>query len=154
LVPGATAAWPVLVIGVLAMLYGLHEAQILHLPQPEQAWQVPNAWMRRWPIRGTALFGLILGTGLFTFIPFTSYYVVLAWEAGTGSLVLGTALGAAYGLLRGLPALVGGTLLFLNKHPLVFNMWLIGHMTAWHRTTGAILLAVAGFLLGSLLQSL
>ena len=153
-VPGATAAWPVLVVGVLALLYGLHEAQLLRLPHPERAWQVPNAWIRRWPIRGTALFGLILGTGLFTFIPFTSYYVVLAWEAGTGSLLLGTALGAAYGLLRGLPALVGGTLMLLNKHPLDFNMWLIGHITAWHRTTGALLLAVAGFLLGLLLQNL
>jgi hypothetical protein len=153
-VPGATAAWPVLVVGLLALPYGLHEAQLLRLPHPERGWQVPNAWIRRWPIRGTALFGLILGTGLFTFIPFTSYYVVLAWEAGTGSLLLGTALGAAYGLLRGLPALVGGTLMLLNKHPLDFNMWLIGHITAWHRTTGALLLAVAGFLLGLLLQSL
>jgi hypothetical protein len=153
-VPGPTALWPVLIVGLLALLYGLHEAQLVRLPHPERAWQVPNAWMRRWPIRGTALFGLILGTGLFTFIPFTSYYVVLAWEAGTGSLLLGTALGAAYGLLRGLPALVGGTLLLLNKHPLDFNMWLIGHMTAWHRTAGALLLGIAGFLLGSLLQSL
>jgi cytochrome c-type biogenesis protein len=151
-VPGPTAAWPVVLAGLLALLYGLHEAQILRLPQPERAWQVPNAWIRRWPIRGTALFGLILGTGLFTFIPFTNYYVVLAWEAGTGSLLLGAALGAAYGLFRGLPVLVGGTLLLLNKHPLDFNMWLIGHITAWHRASATLLLAVAGFLLGVLLK--
>ena len=153
-VPGPTAAWPVVLAGLLALLYGLHEAQILRLPQPERAWQVPNAWIRRWPIGGTALFGLILGTGLFTFIPFTNYYVVLAWEAGTGSLLLGAALGAAYGLFRGLPVLVGGTLLLLNKHPLDFNMWLIGHITAWHRASATLLLAVAGFLLGALLKGI
>jgi len=153
-VPGPTAAWPVLFVGLLALLYGLHEAQLLRLPHPERGWQVPNAWIRRWPIRGTALFGLILGTGLFTFIPFTSYYVVLAWEAGTGSLVLGTLLGAAYGLLRGLPVLVGGTMMLLNKHPLDFNMWLMGHITAWHRASAVLLLAVAGFLLGVLLKGL
>jgi hypothetical protein len=153
-VPGPTAAWPVLVIALLALLYGLHEAQLLRLPQPERAWQVPNAWIRRWPIGGTALFGLILGTGLFTFIPFTNYYVVLAWEAGTGSLALGAALGAAYGLARGLPVLVGGTLLLLNKHPLDFNMWLIGHITAWHRASATLLLAVAGVGFGLLLKSL
>jgi len=153
-VPGLSAAWPVLLVGLLALLYGLHEAQLLRLPHPERGWQVPNAWIRRWPLGGTALFGLILGTGLFTFIPFTSYYVVLAWEAGTGSLVLGTLLGAAYGLLRGLPVLVGGTLMLLNKHPLDFNMWLIGHITAWHRASAVLLLAVAGFLLGILIKGL
>ena len=153
-VPGPTAVWPVVLVGLLALLYGLHEAQILRLPQPERAWQVPNAWIRRWPIGGTALFGLILGTGLFTFIPFTNYYVVLAWEAGTGSLLLGAALGAAYGLFRGLPVLVGGTLLLLNKHPLDFNMWLIGHITAWHRASATLLLAVAGFILGALLKGI
>ena len=151
---GPTAVWPVVLVGLLALLYGLHEAQILRLPQPERAWQVPNAWIRRWPIGGTALFGLILGTGLFTFIPFTNYYVVLAWEAGTGSLLLGAALGAAYGLFRGLPVLVGGTLLLLNKHPLDFNMWLIGHITAWHRASATLLLAVAGFILGALLKGI
>jgi hypothetical protein len=153
-VPGPTAVWPVVLVGLLALLYGLHEAQILRLPQPERAWQVPNAWIRRWPIGGTALFGLILGTGLFTFKPFTNYSVVLAWEAGTVSLLLGAALGAAYGLFRGLPVLVGGTLLLLNKHPLDFNMWLIGHITAWHRASATLLLAVAGFLLGALLKGI
>lgn len=152
--PGPGATWSLLLVGLLALLYGLHEAQLLRLPHPERAWQVPNAWIRRWPIGGTALFGLILGTGLFTFIPFTNYYIVLAWEAGTGSLALGALLGAAYGLLRGLPVLVGGTLLLLGKHPLDFNMWLIGHITAWHRVSGALLLTVAGFLLGLLLKSL
>lgn len=153
-VPGPSAAWPVLVVGLLALLYGLHEAQLMRLPHPERGWQVPNAWIRRSPIGGTALFGLILGTGLFTFIPFTNYYVVLAWEAGTGSLVLGTLLGATYGLLRGLPVLVGGTLMLLNKHPLDFNMWLIGHSTTWHRASAVLLLAVAGFLAGVLLKGM
>jgi hypothetical protein len=147
LVPGPTLAWPVVVLAVFALLYALHEAYVLRLPQPERHWQVPNAWVRRWPIFGTALFGLLLGTGLFTFIPFTSFYVLLAWEAGTGSLLLATALGATYGLVRGLPAILGGLFILRGGHPLDFNMWLMNSVPAIHRLSGALLGAVAGFLL-------
>ena len=147
LVPGPTLAWPVVVLGVFALLYGLHEAYVLRLPQPERPWQVPNAWIRRWPVFGTALFGLVLGTGALTFIPFTSYYVLLAWAAGTGSLLPATALGATYGLVRGLPAILGGLFILRGGHPLDFNMWLMNSVPGIHRLSGALLGAVAGFLL-------
>ena len=152
-VPGATAAWPVLVVGCWPCSMACTRPQLLRLPHPERGWQVPNAWIRRWPLRGTALFGLILGTGLFTFIPFTSYYVVLAWEAGTGSLLLGTALGAAYGLCGSARPRRRHTDAAEQAPPRLQHV-AVGHITAWHRTTGALLLAVAGFLLGLLLQSL
>src|SRR4051794_15088465 len=56
--PGPTTAWPLVAVGVFALLYALHEARVLRLPTPERQWQVPNAWIRRWPIMGTAMFGL------------------------------------------------------------------------------------------------
>jgi hypothetical protein len=152
LVPGPTLAWPVILLAVFALLYALHEAYVLRLPQPERHWQVPNAWIRRWPVLGTALFGLLLGTGMLTFIPFTSYYVLLAWEAGTGSLLLATALGATYGLVRGLPAIIGGLILLRGGHPLDFNMWLMQSVPGIHRLSSALLAGVAGFLLVILLR--
>ena len=147
IVPGPRLAWPVILLAVFALLYALHEAYVLRLPQPERHWQVPNAWVRRWPLLGTALFGVVLGTGALTFIPFTSYYVLLAWEIGTGSLLPATALGATYGLVRGLPAIIGGLFILRGGHPLDFNMWLMNSVPGLHRLSGALLGAVAGFLL-------
>jgi len=152
LVPGPTVAWPMLVIAGFALLYALHEGLLLRLPHPERNWQVPNAWIMRWPILGTAMFGAILGTGLLTFIPYSSYYVLLAWTAGTGSLVLATALGATYGLVRGLPAVLGGLIILRGGHPLDLNMWLMSRAPAWHRLSSGLLAGIAGFLLVLLLR--
>ena len=152
-VPGPTRVWPVLIIGALALLYALHEARIVRLPQPERAWQVPNGWIRRWPFLGAAMFGVILGTGLFTFIPFTSFYVLLAWELGTGSLRIGLVLGAAYGFVRGFAAVAGGLLVLTGHHPLDFNVWLMEHVPAIHRLTSGVLLGVAAFLFAILFKT-
>ena len=138
-----------LVIAVFALLYALHEGLLLRLPQPERNWQVPNAWIMRWPILGTAMFGAVLGTGLLTFIPYSSYYVLLAWTAGTGSLVLATALGATYGLVRGLPSILGGLIILSGGHPLNLNTWLMERAPAWHRLSSGLLAGIAGFLWSS-----
>src|SRR5438105_11052008 len=58
-----------LAVAVLAFAYALHEAGILRLPRPERAWQVPNEWAVRRPLLGAVAFGLVLGAGIFAFIP-------------------------------------------------------------------------------------
>ncbi|MGI8589314.1 MAG: hypothetical protein ACR2M0_16765 [Chloroflexia bacterium] len=147
LVPGPDRAWPLLLIGVPALFYGLHEARLLRLPHPERAWQVPNSWVQRRPMGGTALFGLVLGSGLFTYIPYAGFYVLLAWEAATGNIMLGGLLGATYGLARGLPVIIGGVLILAGGHPLDLNLRLIDAMSAWHRAGSGVLVGLGAFLL-------
>src|SRR5690348_5315510 len=100
---------PVILIAVivLAVAYALHESGVLRLPHPENPWQVPNEWIVRWPILGAVVFGLTLGAGIFTFIPFTSFYLLLAWELLVANPLAGALLGAVYGLARGLPVVIG-----------------------------------------------
>jgi hypothetical protein len=138
--PFGWLAGPVL---VLAVAYGLHELGVWRLPQPERAWQVPNEWIVRRPLLGAAAFGLILGAGVFTFIPFTSFYLVLAWEALVADPVAGAWIGAAYGLARSLPVVSGALVTLRGGSIPAIHLNLLGARPQLHRTTGGFLLLAA-----------
>ncbi len=133
----------ILALALLAAAYGLHELGRWHLPHPERAWQVPNEWIVQRPLFGAIAFGLILGTGLFTFIPFTSFYLLLAWQALLAPPALGAALGAAYGLARALPVLVGGWITWRGRPVVTVHTRLMDAMPDLHRATGGLLLLAA-----------
>ncbi len=128
---------------IVALAYALHELHLWRLPHPERAWQVPNKWIVRRPLLGVMAFGLTLGTGLFTYIPFTSFYLLLAWEALLTPPLLGAALGAAYGLARALPVLVGGWVTWRGQPIVPVHTRLIEAQHALHRATGGLLLLAA-----------
>ncbi|MDQ2805340.1 MAG: hypothetical protein M3Z04_00240 [Chloroflexota bacterium] len=132
---------------IVALAYALHELHLWRLPHPERAWQVPNAWIVRRPLLGVVAFGLTLGMGLFTYIPFTSFYLLLAWEALLTSPLLGAALGATYGLARALPVLVGGWVTWRGQPIVPLHTGLMGAQRALHRVTGGLLLLAAALLL-------
>ena len=134
------------VLVIVALAYALHELRIWRLPHPERAWQVPNEWIVRRPLLGVVAFGLTLGTGLFTYIPFTSFYLLLAWEALLTSPTLGAALGAAYGLARALPVLVGGWVTWRGQPIVPVHTGLMGAQPTLHRVTGGLLLLTAAVL--------
>ncbi len=131
---------------VVALAYALHELHIWRLPHPERAWQVPNEWIVRRPLLGVVAFGLTLGTGLFTYIPFTSFYLLLAWEALLTPPMQGAALGAVYGLARALPVLVGGWVTWRGQPIVPVHTGLMGAQPRLHRVTGGLLLLAAAAL--------
>lgn len=135
------------VLVVVALAYALHELHVWRLPHPERAWQVPNEWIVRRPLLGVVAFGLTIGTGLFTYIPFTSFYLLLAWEALLTPPALGAALGAAYGLARALPVLVGGWITWRGRPMLPVHTRLMDAQRALHRVTGGLLLLAAAALI-------
>lgn len=144
--------WAVGVLGVGSLLYALHELNILHLPNPELKWQVPRVWMRPGRLVGNIAYGLVLGTGVLTFIPFASFYILLAWEiaAGAVSLQAAVAIGMVYGLARGVPSVLGGlSILLKDQYPIPISQWVLDHKGWWHAINGVALLLVASFLLGS-----
>ena len=66
-------------IGIVSVLYGLHELGFLRLPAPQSRRQVPQHWRHELrPSLMVFLYGLGLGPGFFTAIPATSFYVLVA----------------------------------------------------------------------------
>src|SRR5687768_1040219 len=153
LFPWVGLEWAVALLGTASLVYALHELKILHLPNPQIGWQVPKSWQRSSRLVGNTLYGYVLGMGIFTFIPFGSFYVLLGWEmiAGAISIKAAVAIGAVYGLARGIPVVAGGISMLRGEYPLPVSNWLIAHLGWWHAMNGLALLFVGTFLIGSLL---
>ncbi|BCX04335.1 MAG: hypothetical protein KatS3mg053_2273 [Candidatus Roseilinea sp.] len=89
-----------ILLGLVAIAYGLHELQIAKLPKPEWKQQVPAWWRYSLHPYATAfLFGALLGAGFTTFIPSTSYFLVFVTPL-LGGFGVGVAAFVAYSLLR------------------------------------------------------
>jgi hypothetical protein len=150
--PAIGYGWVTALFGVLALLFALKELNIIKLPSLQVGWQVPQSWMRPSRTLGNTLYGIVLGAGIFTFIPFASFYLLLMWEvaAGAASLQAAVTLGLIYGFFRGIPAVVGGISVLRGQYPLPVSDWLMSHLGLWHAINGLALLLVGGLLLGSL----
>jgi hypothetical protein len=151
LLPWFSYTWAVALLGLFAVVFALKELNIIRIPTPQIGWQVPASWLRPSPVLGTTLYGLMLGAGIFTFIPFASFYLLLMWEITAGAVSLQSAvlLGMVYGLSRGITAVLGGISVLRGEYPVPLSQWLIGHLGWWHAINGLVLLLIAAFLLGS-----
>jgi hypothetical protein len=88
-------------IGIVSVLYGLHELGFLRLPAPQSRRQVPQHWRHELrPSLMVFLYGLGLGPGFFTAIPATSFYVLVAAVLLQADVVYGALAFAVYGLGR------------------------------------------------------
>ena len=68
--------------------------------------QVPREWTRSMPAnRRFLIWGLMLGSGVVTLIPYPAYLLLVGAELTAGPLIAGVA-GGLYGFARELPALV------------------------------------------------
>ena len=153
LLPGVGIEFAVVALGVAALLFALHELNVVRLPAPQIGWQVPASWMGRSRLLGNTLYGLVLGAGVFTFIPFASFYLLLGMElvAGAVDLQAAVALGMVYGLMRGIPAVLGGIAMLRLRNPVPVSDWLIARLGRWHALNALALLLTGAFFLGSLL---
>lgn len=149
--PGVGYQWAVGLLGVASLVFALKELNIIKLWTPQIGWQVPKSWMKHSKVLGQTAYGVVLGAGIFTYIPFASFFVVLAWEAAVGavSIPAAMAIGAVYGVVRGIPAVLGGISMLRGEYPLPVSNWLIAHLGWWHAINGLALLFVGSFLLGS-----
>ncbi len=136
-----------LVLGSFALLYAAHELNWLPMPAPQSNWQVPNSWGVEHPIGGTLLYGYTLGAGVFTFIPYASFYVLFAWYLLAGDLWVGFLLGSVYGLARGGFVLTGGIVQMRDGNLVQFNSWLLDRKWQLKLINGTYLFFIAAFLL-------
>ena len=151
LLPALEVGWVVGTLGVVSLVFALQELSFIKLPMPQIGWQVPKSWQKSSRLTGNTLYGIVLGAGIFTYIPFASFYLLLMWEmvAGAVSLQAAVLLGMTYGLFRGIPAVLGGVSMLRGVYPLPVTNWLLDRLNWWHAINGMALLLVGAFLLGS-----
>src|SRR6266550_3008629 len=79
--------------------------------RPQVPFQVPERWRRAMPLaRALFLYGLLLGTGVTTFVPAAAVWALLPLCVALGSVPLGIAVGLGFALGRALPVLAAGSL--------------------------------------------
>ena len=149
--PSMGYEWMVAVLGVASAVFALKELNIIRIWTPQLKWQVPKSWQKDSRLFGQTAYGLFLGAGIFTYIPFASFFVMLAWEFAAGAFDLRVAvmIGFVYGLVRGIPAVMGGISMLRGEYPLPLSNWLIDHLGWWHAINGLALVFVGSFLLSS-----
>ena len=74
--------------------------------RPQVRFQVPERWRRTMPLaRALFLYGLLLGTGVTTFVPAAAVWALLPLCVALGSVPLAIAVGLGFALGRALPVL-------------------------------------------------
>jgi hypothetical protein len=97
------------VFALVAAFYSLHEFGIFRLPCPQRAWQVPPSWRVHLPPWVTASsYGFLLGMGVLTRIPVSTFYLLLVWCLFAAHPAQVGPVFGIYGLSQGLPLLFVG----------------------------------------------
>lgn len=101
------SGWPLLMIGLLAIGYGLHCLGFIPMPYPQRKAQVPHKARNDMPMwRIGLLYGLILGTNFMTYVRTPIVYIVVGLAVISGSWLVATLLVAALNIGRWLPLIV------------------------------------------------
>src|SRR5436189_3830246 len=98
--PGAIVVAVVVGAAALMDLAGLRV-------RPQVPFQVPERWRRTMPLpRALFLYGLLLGTGVTTFVPAAAVWALLPLCVALASVPVAVAVGLGFALGRALPVLV------------------------------------------------
>src|SRR5438067_12754049 len=112
--PGRTV-----VIAAVALAAGAALADLAGLRvRPQVPFQVPERWRRTMRLqRALLLYGLVLGTGVTTFVPAAAVWALLPLCVALGSVPLGIGVGLGFALGRALPVLAISDEKALAEHP-------------------------------------
>lgn len=137
------AALPVIVL--VAMV---HELGVVRIPWPQRRWQVPASWRfiePRWI--PSALYGLLLGPGLLTYIPVATYYALVAIAIFIADPTCAAAVFVLFAVAQLVPLYVVG------RGAETFDA-AAARITTWsrrrvvlHRVNGALLAVIAVYLI-------
>ena len=151
---GVAALWADLTLplaaalGAIALAYALHELGFLSLLVPGRDWQVPAEWVRWGFYRSGAIFGGIVGFGVFTRVPYATLPIFLAWLFVSGNILYGAVAGLIYGGTRALSIYSSAST--RDASELVdLNQRLMGLIPLQHQIAGLALAAFAAYLLAA-----
>jgi cytochrome c biogenesis protein CcdA len=123
----------------------LHELRLISLPLPQFPRQVPKTW-RRLSTLGICLYGSILGAGIGTRIPTSSYYALIVGIFLMGRIWYGTVAMIVFGLARAMPICIFAAMEIQQAEESLTSLFKIQELV--HIVNGALLLWV-GILLSS-----
>jgi hypothetical protein len=110
-----------LALGLLGVLYGLHQLDLVNVPYPQRKAQVPHDARQRFPMWVIGLiYGLALGLAYLTYVQTPILYLVTGAAVLSGSVGEALLLFAAFNLGRFLPMLVNA----LPVHDWNVQRWL------------------------------
>ena len=132
-------------LGTVALVYTLHELDFIQLPVPGRDWQVPAHWVRDGFYRSAAIFGSIVGFGVFTRVPYASLPVFLAWLFVFGNPLYGALAGLLYGAARAL-SIYSSAATRDTEELVTLNQRLMALIPSIHLATGAFLAAFGAYL--------
>ena len=99
--------WRYTAIVVVALLGVFRDAEVLTIPLPQNARQVPQDVLRRSALRGALQFGFELGTGVRTYVSATAPYVLaVAVFLGSQRLQVAALAGLGFGAGRAATPLI------------------------------------------------
>jgi hypothetical protein len=136
--------WSIFLI-VIVFTFALNELGILRFLTPSTGWQVPASWSRFGKSMQALLYGLVLGPGIFTFIPFSTFYVLLLFEASLG-VIGGICLALVYSVSRVLAILIPSVLISRDKEGSNISDYILANRPLFHRINGVVLMSIAQIL--------
>lgn len=107
---GQATGWlpPFRIAGLLALLFSMRELGVIKFPIPQRKWQVPISWVHKHRFAGTLTYGLTIGLGYLTYIPYPGFWILQAISFLSATPSVSSLLGVTYGLGRALPVLAVG----------------------------------------------
>lgn len=94
------------VLGFITLLFLLNQFGWLRLHVPQRHWQIPVSWVNKGTMRDMVVWGVILGAGIFTYIPFVTFYLTYVYIGFFMVPSIGFWAGMMYGVSRALPTMV------------------------------------------------
>jgi hypothetical protein len=133
---------------VIVLVAAVHELGVVRIPWPQRRWQVPSSWRfiaPRWI--PSALYGLLLGPGILTYIPVATYYALVVMAIFISDPGCAAAVFVLFAVAQLVPLyLVGRGAETFDAAAARITTW-SGHRLLLHRVNGALLAAVAVYLI-------
>ncbi len=155
----ATDLFMPMALAGICLLYGTAELKGTKWWVPSRKWIIPQRWALFGNLRFTIVFGLLLGAGFFTVLPFVGYHVLVISCFLHADPVWAGSLMAVFGLARALPVLITPVAysrvfgVYDSRAAYQANSWLTRMDYTLSRARAIVLFAFAASLMATCLSS-
>jgi hypothetical protein len=96
----------IFIIILLSTAYLINETRLAKIPIPQNHWQIPTHWVNGKATHNMIVWGSILGSGMFTYIPHATFYIIYIYIGLFRAPFEGLLWGGVYAFTRTLPSIL------------------------------------------------